>query len=255
MTVQTGASKADPANYTGNSLRPESAVGREAAEVRHERWAHVHVNWTAVWVGALAAFSALLVFGLVGIALGAHLAGPENRVVDLHRLASGSMIWSLVFSICSAFFAFVIGGWVAGKVAGILHAEPGMLHGAIAWVVAVPILLGAAALGAGSSYAGWYGGLNAASGSANAPFVRPEPLNANPTAEEITHYRTQQAEYAQQVRQWNEETPRAIRNSALGALTMLLLGLIGAVIGGWMASGEPMNFTHHLTRKPIYHSV
>jgi hypothetical protein len=28
----------------------------------------------------------------------------------------------------------------------------------------------------------------------------------------------------------------------------LLIGLMGAVLGGWMASGEPMTFTHHRTR-------
>ena len=38
-----------------------------------------------------------------------------------------------------------------------------------------------------------------------------------------------------------------------GAVTALLLGLIGGVVGGWMASGEPMNFSHYRTRKAIYH--
>ncbi len=38
------------------------------------------------------------------------------------------------------------------------------------------------------------------------------------------------------------------RNSALGALTALLLGLVGSVIGGWIAPGEPMTFTYHRTR-------
>jgi uncharacterized membrane protein YeaQ/YmgE (transglycosylase-associated protein family) len=57
------------------------------------------------------------------------------------------------------------------------------------------------------------------------------------------------------VRQWNEDTPRVIRNNALGAITALLLGLIGAVIGGWMASSEPMNFSHYRTREPLYHSI
>jgi len=27
------------------------------------------------------------------------------------------------------------------------------------------------------------------------------------------------------------------------------------VIGGWMASGEPMNFVHYRTRKPKYHTA
>jgi hypothetical protein len=38
------------------------------------------------------------------------------------------------------------------------------------------------------------------------------------------------------------------RNTALGALTALLLGLVGSVLGGWMASGEPMSFTHYRKR-------
>jgi MFS family permease len=141
----------------------------DAVEQQHERWAHLHVNWTAVWLGALAAFSAVLVFGLIGTAVGAYLVGPENRVVDLHKMG----IATLIFSVCGAFFAFAIGGWIAGKVAGILHSEPGMLHGGIVWLVAVPLLLAAAALGASKSYGDWCGGLGS---PANAPFVRPDPL-------------------------------------------------------------------------------
>jgi uncharacterized membrane protein YeaQ/YmgE (transglycosylase-associated protein family) len=41
------------------------------------------------------------------------------------------------------------------------------------------------------------------------------------------------------------------RNGALGALTALLVGLVGSVIGGWMASGEPMTFTHYRTRAAL----
>jgi ABC-type sulfate transport system permease component len=40
----------------------------------------------------------------------------------------------------------------------------------------------------------------------------------------------------------------AMRNTALAALTALLLGLVGAVIGAWMGSGEPMTFTHYRRR-------
>ena len=40
----------------------------------------------------------------------------------------------------------------------------------------------------------------------------------------------------------------AARNAALAAVTALLLGLMGGVIGGWMGSGEPMTFTHYRTR-------
>ncbi len=220
----------------------------DVAEAEHELWHRWPVNWTAVWVGSLAALTAVLIIGLIGIAVGAHLLGPEHRVVDLHKLG----IWALIFGVCGAFFSFVIGGWAAGKIAGILRSEPAMLHGAIVWLVAVPILTALAGLGAGSFFGGWFGGLAGTPSWAAAPvapFDRPEALGPNATAAEQAQYRTDMAEYHRQVQQWKEETPKATRNSALGAVTALLLGLVGSVIGGWLASGEPMTFTHHRTRR------
>jgi ABC-type sulfate transport system permease component len=40
----------------------------------------------------------------------------------------------------------------------------------------------------------------------------------------------------------------AMRNTALAAVAALLLGLVGAVLGAWMSSGEPMTFTHYRRR-------
>jgi hypothetical protein len=221
-------------------------------ETQHETWAHVHVNWTAVWIGALAAFCVALLFGLAAIAVGAYLLGPDHRVVDFHKMG----IWALIFGVCGSFFAYIVGGWAAGKMAGILHAEPAMLHGAFVWLVSVPLLVAAAGLGAGNFFGGWYAGLGGRPGWAaaeSAPFTRPEHPAPNATAEEWTAYRAQKAEYEEHVKQWNEETPRATRNSALGAITALLIGLVGSVIGGWLACGEPMNFSHYRTRKAVYH--
>jgi len=226
----------------------EDYRGEVAAELQYERWVHWPVNWSAIWVGALASLAAVLVFGLIGVAIGAHLLGPEHRVVDLRKLGIGA----LVFSVCSAFFAFVIGGWIAGKIAGILRAEPAMLHGAITWCVAVPLLVALAAVGASNHFGGWLGSLG---GTANwaapavAPFERPDTLASDATAEERAQFHADLAEYRQNLRTWKEETPKATRNSAIGALTALLLGLVGSVIGGWMACGEPMTFTHYRSRK------
>jgi uncharacterized membrane protein YeaQ/YmgE (transglycosylase-associated protein family) len=223
-----------------------------AREIEYEKWTHWPVNWTAIWVGALAALVAMLVFGLIGTAIGAHLLGPEHRVVDLKKLSIGA----LVFSVCGAFFAFVIGGWITGKIAGILHSEPAMLHGAIAWCLSVPLLLVMAAVGASSYLGGWSAGLAGSPTWASpvvAPYDRPDPLGVDSTAQEKAQFRADQAEYRQNLRQWKEETPKVMRNSALGAVTALLLGLMGSVIGGWLASGEPMNFTHYRTRKTVMH--
>src|SRR5437660_11321847 len=157
---------------------------REAVEeFEYEKWIHWPVNWSAVWIGALAALVAVLIFGLIGVAIGAHLVGPEHRVVDLKKLGIGA----LVFSVFSSFFAFVIGGWITGKIAGILRSEPAMLHGAVTWCVAVPLLVALAAIGASSYLGGWFGGLAGTpnwAAPAAAPFDRPDPLAVDATAEE-----------------------------------------------------------------------
>jgi len=215
------------------------------SEAMYEQWTHWPVNWSAIWTGTLSALAAVMIFGLIGIAIGAHLVDPSQRVVDLKKIALGS----LAFSVFASFLAFVIGGWVSGKVAGILRSEPGMLHGAIVWLTALPLLVALGALGAGTSLGAWHAGMSSpAARATDAPYDRPEAPSASATEEERTQYRTQMAEYREQVKQWREDTPRVTRNTALTALTALLLGLIGSVVGGWMASGEPMTFNHNRTR-------
>jgi hypothetical protein len=174
------------------------------------------VYWSAIWVGALAALALGLVLGLVGTAIGAHQAGPGHGLTTW----KGYTLVALAYSVFSAFLSFVLGGWVAGKIAGFQRSEPSMLHGAIAWLVALPFFLAFGALGALSLYGTWYGGLIGTPGWVVAPNV---PLDL--------------------------EAARAIRNAALAAATALLLGLMGSVIGGWLASGEPMTFGYHRTRQ------
>jgi hypothetical protein len=162
----------------------------------------------AIWVGALAALSAALIFGLLGTALG---ATSSEKISSWHTI---SMIDVSVI-VCAAFFSFVIGGWVAGKITGARHSEPTILHAAIAWLVATPILVTMLAAGAGTAFGGWYGGLIAS------------PIGAAVAA---------------------PASPDIVRDTAMAAITSLLLGLIGSVIGGWMASGEPMTFTFYRKR-------
>jgi len=206
-----------------------------------QKWVPWPVNWSAVWVGALSALAAVMIFGLIGIAVGAHLLGPEHRVVDLKKMGIGA----LAFSVFASFLAFVIGGWVAGKVAGILRSETAMLHGGIVWLVAVPALVLMAGLGAGSAMGAWYSGVASHPGSDQAtPFERPEQPAPYASQTEWQMYREDRAKYEENMKRWRDETPKATRNAAIGTITALLLGLMGSVLGGWMASGEPMTFTH-----------
>jgi hypothetical protein len=194
-----------------------------AGETPAERWVHWPVHWSGVWVGTLTALAVALIIGLIGIAVGAQVVtrDPEAAWVDLKKIG----IWTVVFSVFGSFLAFVAGGWVAGKIAGIRRSEPAMLHGAIVWALAVPFLVAFAAAGAGNYYGGWYGGLGP---------VEQVKLDPNATKEAVNKA--------------YERAAAITRNAALGAVTALLLGLVGGVIGGWMASGEPMNFSHYRTR-------
>ena len=120
----------------------------------------------------------------------------------------------LIFVVLGAFFAGVVGGWVATRIAGIRRAESAALHGAIVWLVGVPILLALAAFGAGTYFGSWYSSL------AGVPaWATPSNVSVDPAA------------------------ATAARNGALGALTSLLIGLMGSVVGGWMGSGERMAVT------------
>jgi hypothetical protein len=173
-------------------------------EVAPARWP---VWWSAVWAGALAALATALVIGLIGIAVGAHQVAPRRPVTAWGDVG----LLTLAFGVFGAFLSFVLGGWAAARIAGLTRAETAMLHGALVWALAVPLLLGLASIGAAGYFGDWYGGLAGVPAWAQA--------DAAPDA-------------------------RAVRNGALGALTAVLLGLVGGVIGGWLGSGEPMTFTH-----------
>ena len=168
--------------------------------------------WSAVWVGALSALAVGLVIGLIGYAIGAHqLSAPRTTTFSNARLIT------TVFSVAGAFFAFVVGGWVTGRILGARRAEPAILHAVIAWLVTVPVMLLLGAAGATAMWGGWYGGLVAS----------PAWMATPPTTPEIA---------------------AAVRNGALASVAALLLGLVGSVIGGWMASGEPMMLGHYRRR-------
>lgn len=159
------------------------------------------IHWSGVIAGGLAALAAALIMGLASVAVGAQIVGHGEHVVSWNKVQFGG----IVCAVLSAFFSFVIGGWVAGKITGYTASETTMLHGAMAWLVAVPCLVIFAAIGGGGLFGAWFTGLG------------PTPAQLPPA-----------------------DAANIIRNNALGAVTALLLGLIGSVLGGWLASGRPM---------------
>jgi hypothetical protein len=150
---------------------------------------------------------------MLAVALGAYAThggrlGPEDLGVG-----------DLIAAVCGAFFSYVAAGWVTARLAGFRDPEPAALHGAIAWLVALPILLVLVSLGAGSLFGAWQTGL----AGTPAWVTLPPP---GPKAAELA------------------------REAAGGGLTALLLGLVGSVLGGWFASGAPMILENPLRGRP-----
>jgi hypothetical protein len=189
-------------------------VRRVISRVSSSRWT---VDWSAVWVGALSAVMVGLIIGLIAVAVGAQGAA-DARIVRWSDFGLGS----LIFAVCGAFLSFVVGGWVAGRMTGFLRAEPTILHGAIAWLLGASLMVAVAATGA-TPFGPWHRGVIA---------IRPPTALTTPTATPA-----------------DPDAARAARNTALGGVAALLLGLAGATVGGWMASGEPMTFTHYRSRE------
>src|SRR5438445_3277428 len=181
---------------------------REGATVR-ESWTAWPVFWTPVIVGALASVVAVVLFGVIGTAVGSWKAGNEGRVTDF----SGIGRVAVAYAVFASFFAFVIGGWVTARIAGIRRAEPAILHAAIAFLVATVVLLTLASFG-GAVFNGWYVGL------------APAPAVPTPAGQPI-----------------DPSVAKAAAAGAAAAAVAILLGLVGSVVGGWMGSGERMDFS------------
>jgi hypothetical protein len=179
-----------------------------------DRWSAWPVYWGPVILGAMVAVVATVLFGLVGTAIGAHKAGTEGRITTW----SGVGFAGLAYAVIASFFSFVIGAWAAVRVAGIRRSEPAILHGAIAWVAAVFVMFVIAGL-SGAIFNGWYTSL---APTPAVPAVPGSPVDPNVAI--------------------------AARNGALAAAAALLMGLMGSVIGAWMASGEPMTVGSYRVR-------
>jgi bacteriorhodopsin len=75
-----------------------------------------------------------LIFGLIGSAVGATSIEKFSSFQTISRI-------DVAIVICGAFFSFAAGSWVAAKITGARHSERTILHAAIAWLVATPLLV------------------------------------------------------------------------------------------------------------------
>lgn len=86
------------------------------------------MSWGAVFAGVLGALGAVLVMGLLGVAVGATAAKPAEAG-GLDGIGMGAGIWTL-----STFLVAIgLGGWIAARLSGVRRSAEGILHGVVVW--------------------------------------------------------------------------------------------------------------------------
>jgi hypothetical protein len=167
------------------------------------------VRWGPIFAGVMTALTSLLLLSLLGVAVGLTtvnagvVAAQGTPPPDAGRNAA---LWSAL----SGVFAFLTGGYVAGRTAGVFDRKWGALNGALVFVVGVPLILWLAGQGLGAV-------LGSLGGFASA-------LNVDPT---------QAQNAANQAA--SQTTPLDVARAASQAKTTVWMALIGTLL--WLGAG------------------
>ena len=219
-------SASEPAPAAWGAVRPAASTVRRPEPTETIALTDDRVRWGPIWAGLLTALTALLLLSLLGVAIGLSTvdAGTAAARGTLPPDAGrNSAIWGAI----AGLIAFFLGGWVAGKVAGVFDRQWGALNGALVFLLAVPVTLLLAGFGLG----GILGTLGSFASALNVD------LGAVQQAAQGATNQAQQA--GQQLLPGDVERAAAgMRNGAWGALLGALLGLAASALGGALGTRQ-----------------
>ena len=161
------------------------------------------VRWGPIWAGLIVAIATFLLLTTAAIAIGAQAVEAGTDAGDAGA-ASG------IASAIIALVAFLAGGFVAARTAGVIGRGYGALNGFLVWALGVVLILALAAFGLGSLFG--------ASGDLFAQYQQmgqPQPEGVDPNA-----------------------VAEGVRNSSIGAFLAMLLPALAATAGGWLGSRD-----------------
>ena len=161
------------------------------------------VRWGPIWAGLVTAIAIFLLLSAAAVAVAAQVVSTRAGA-DEAGLAGG------IVSAVIALLAFLVGGYVAARTAGVIGRGYGALNGFLVWALGIVIVLALAAFGLGSLFG--------ASGDLFAQYQQmgqPQPEGVDPDA-----------------------VIEGIRNGSLGAFVAMLLPALAAALGGWLGSRE-----------------
>jgi len=174
------------------------------------------VRWGAILAGLVTALSTLVVLSVLGLAIGLTTYETGDR---LSNFGMGAGIWGAI----STIVAFVLGGWVAARSAGVGGRSNALLNGAMVWAVAIPLIMYLLGSGVGSML---NMATDAAAASTTAIVNNASPADVNAATDAA------QAQAAQVDPATVNDVAQNAGQAAWGTLVALLLGLVAAVGGG-----------------------
>lgn len=176
------------------------------------------VTWGSVIAGTVAAIATQVLFAALGIAIGLSLPGAVG--------AEGIGIFAGIWWLITGLIALFIGGWVAGRFTGIASEMDATLHGVMTWALVTTLSV---------LFITTFGGM-LAGGAVGA------------IADDIVVQQPQGMAAQQQpvMAQPGEELADTAVGAAWWTFFALLLGLIAAGIGGFIATPRDTSATSGL---------
>jgi hypothetical protein len=129
-----------------------------------------------VFAGAIVTLAVQLMLSVLGIGVGASTINVGRQANPMAGLGLGAAIWFVI----SALIALYVGGWVAGKLAGVPQRSDGALHGFVTWALATLTLFYLLTTAIGAVLGSTASFINGAAGivSRNAATAAPGVMNA-----------------------------------------------------------------------------
>lgn len=133
----------------------------DAAVIEHTGF---RLSWGAIFAGLIVATGLHLALALLGVAIGMSAWNPADpfRTIGADDVATGVGIWTAI----SGIIALFIGGMTTGRLAGLLTAGDGALHGVVMWALTMIVILWLLVSGVGFLLGGAFGIVGRTAGAA-----------------------------------------------------------------------------------------
>lgn len=108
-----------------------------------------HISWGAIVAGALIALAVHVVLAALGAGIG--LTAYDPMMGD--RVSQGTLIAAAIFGVVATVVSMLAGGYVTGKLSGVVERMHLGLHGLTMWALTTVFVFTGFAMGAGSVFA------------------------------------------------------------------------------------------------------